>query len=50
VHNPPYADWEVLNTAGNTDGVDGVLRSLMNKGDYMLVEEFGESAVTSGRN
>lgn len=43
VHNPPYADWDVLNTAGNTDGVDGVLRSCVDRGDSILLEEFGAS-------
>lgn len=43
VHKPLYDDWEVCCTAGNTDGVDGVMRALLDKGDYLLVEEFGES-------
>lgn len=42
LHKPPYEGWEVLNTAGNTDGVDGVLRSLFDKGDTLLMEEYGE--------
>lgn len=42
IHNPPYEGWELLNTAGNTDGVDGLFRALFNRGDTMLVEEFGE--------
>ncbi len=42
VHAPPYPEWEVLTTAGNTDGVDGLLRVLFNSGDSLLVEEFGE--------
>ncbi|ORX39954.1 pyridoxal phosphate-dependent transferase [Kockovaella imperatae] len=43
IHNPPYAkyeDYTILNTAGNTDGVDAVLRTCMDKGDHVLVEEF----------
>lgn len=39
-HNPPNDNWEVLNTAGNTDGFDGLLRTLFERGDSMLVEEF----------
>lgn len=39
-HNPPNDNWEVLNTAGNTDGFDGLLRTLFMRGDSMLVEEF----------
>ena len=42
VHNPKYEDWEVCCTAGNTDGVDGVMRALLDRGDHILVEEFGE--------
>jgi hypothetical protein len=42
VHNPPYEDWEILNTAGNTDGVDGIARTIFDRGDACLVEEFGE--------
>jgi aromatic amino acid aminotransferase I len=30
-----------LMTAGNTDGVDAVMRACFDRGDYMLVEEFG---------
>ncbi|ODN98484.1 aromatic amino acid aminotransferase I [Cryptococcus wingfieldii CBS 7118] len=42
IHNPPYpeADWQVHCTAGNTDGFDGVARTLLNRGEYVLVEEF----------
>jgi aromatic amino acid aminotransferase I len=42
IHAPKYDDWEVCLTAGNTDGTDAVLRTLCNRGDTMLVEEFGE--------
>lgn len=42
VHAPPYEDWINLLTAGNTDGVDAVMRACFDRGDYMLVEEFGE--------
>ncbi|GFZ45635.1 hypothetical protein JCM24511_03363 [Saitozyma sp. JCM 24511] len=48
VHNPPYADWDVLNTAGNTDGVDGVLRSCVDRGDSILLEEFAYPGVLTG--
>lgn len=47
MHSPLYDDWEVLCTAGNTDGVDGVMRALLDRGDYLLVEEFGELRVVS---
>jgi aromatic amino acid aminotransferase I len=42
IHSPSYDDWEILCTAGNTDGVDGVMRGLLDRGDYLLVEEFGQ--------
>ncbi|RSH94053.1 hypothetical protein EHS25_006707 [Saitozyma podzolica] len=48
IHNPPYADWEVLNTAGNTDGVDGVLRSCVDRGESILLEEFAYPGVLTG--
>ena len=41
MHKPPYNDYTVLNTAGNTDGVDAILRSCMDRGEHLLVEEFG---------
>lgn len=44
IHNPPYDAWQVSNTAGNTDATDGVLRTFFNKGDAILLEEFGELA------
>ncbi|WVQ78337.1 hypothetical protein IAT38_000422 [Cryptococcus sp. DSM 104549] len=42
IHNPPYPEeqWQVLNTAGGTDGWDGVVRTLLDKGDTVLLEEF----------
>lgn len=42
IHAPKYEDWDCLLTAGNTDGTDAVLRALFNRGNSMLVEEFGE--------
>ncbi|ORY27886.1 pyridoxal phosphate-dependent transferase [Naematelia encephala] len=47
IHSPRYADWEVLSTAGNTDGMDGILRSLFDKGEYLLVEEFAYPGLLS---
>ena len=41
IHTPVYNDWEVLLTAGNTDGMDAVMRAFFDRGDCMLVEEFG---------
>lgn len=42
VHAPKYDDWNVLCTAGNTDGTDAVMRACLDRGDHLLVEEFGE--------
>lgn len=42
VHNPRYAEWANLCTAGNTDGMDAVLRATLDRGDHLLVEEFGK--------
>jgi aromatic amino acid aminotransferase I len=41
IHKPKYEDWDCLLTAGNTDGTDAVLRAFCDRGDSMLVEEFG---------
>ncbi|GFZ52212.1 hypothetical protein JCM24511_09985 [Saitozyma sp. JCM 24511] len=46
-HAPRYDDWEVLCTAGNTDGMDAVMRTCFNRGDYMLVEEFAYPGLLS---
>ena len=43
-HNPPYANWDVISTAGNTDGVEAVINVLADDGDNVLVEEFGKPA------
>lgn len=48
MHDPKYDEWEVLLTAGNTDGTDGILRACLDRGDYLLVEEFGTSPPFSG--
>ncbi|WWC64900.1 uncharacterized protein I303_107514 [Kwoniella dejecticola CBS 10117] len=47
VHAPPYQDWVNLCTAGNTDGVDAVMRAVFDRGDYMLVEEFAYPGLLS---
>ena len=43
VHSPPYGGWGVHLSSGNTDGTDAVFRTMLDRGDYVLVEEFGES-------
>jgi aromatic amino acid aminotransferase I len=41
VHAPKYSKWGTLCTAGNTDGMDAVMRATLDRGDHFLVEEFG---------
>lgn len=40
IHHPPYADWNIMMTAGNTNAIDTCIRMLLNRGDTMLIEEF----------
>lgn len=40
IHNVPYKDWDLLLTVGNTYAWDCVLRTFVNPGDSILVEEF----------
>ncbi|KAK2749227.1 Aromatic/aminoadipate aminotransferase 1 [Myotisia sp. PD_48] len=40
VHNPPYSDWSVELSPGSTSGWDFALRMLVERGDYVLVEEY----------
>jgi hypothetical protein len=44
VHAPKYSKWGNLCTAGNTDGMDAVMRATLDRGDHFLVEEFGMSS------
>ncbi|WWD19930.1 hypothetical protein CI109_104402 [Kwoniella shandongensis] len=47
VHKPQYNEWTNLCTAGNTDGVDGIMRACFDKGEYMLTEEFAYPGLLS---
>ncbi|KAI9680036.1 MAG: Aromatic/aminoadipate aminotransferase 1 [Caeruleum heppii] len=40
VHNPPYLDWCCTLTVGNTSALDMALRMFINRGDYILTEEY----------
>lgn len=40
LHNPPYADWEVCLSCGNTSALEIALRNFTNPGDAILVEEY----------
>ena len=50
VHNPKYVEWANLCTAGNTDGMDAVLRATLDRGDHLLVEEFGRHIIRLAGN
>lgn len=43
VHNPPYSDWQVSLTVGNTSALDTALRMFCTRGDYILMEEYSYS-------
>lgn len=40
IHNVPYNNWDLLLTVGNTYAWDSVLRTFIDPGDSILVEEF----------
>ncbi|WBW72671.1 aromatic aminotransferase [Schizosaccharomyces osmophilus] len=40
IHSPPYKDWDILLTTGNTQALDMCLRMLLNRGDSILVEKY----------
>lgn len=40
IHDPPYRDWEVVCTLGNTHGWNAVLNLFCDHGDTVLVEEY----------
>jgi len=47
VHNPPYEDWSTTLTCGNTYSFYTCLRMLVEKGDYLIMEEFAYSSAIS---
>ncbi|KAH8423083.1 aminotransferase-like domain-containing protein [Aspergillus melleus] len=40
VHNPPYADWGTVLTAGSTSALEIALRVFCNRGDTVLMERY----------
>ncbi|EXJ87372.1 hypothetical protein A1O3_04331 [Capronia epimyces CBS 606.96] len=42
---PPYSDWEICLTVGNTSALEIALRNFANEGDCMLVEEYSYSGM-----
>jgi aromatic amino acid aminotransferase I / 2-aminoadipate transaminase len=48
VHNPPYEDWATTLTCGNTYSFYACLRMLVERGDYVIMEEYAYSSAISG--
>jgi aromatic amino acid aminotransferase I len=40
VHHPPYDDWDLMLSIGNTLAFEACVRTLLNKGDSILMEEY----------
>lgn len=40
VHNPPYENWDLTLSIGNTLAYEACLRTLCNKGDSIIMEEY----------
>ena len=47
VHNPPYEDWSTTLTCGNTYSFYTCLRMLVERGDYLIMEEYSYSSAIS---
>ena len=47
VHNPPYEDWSTTLTCGNTYSFYTCLRMLVEKGDYLIMEDYTYSSAIS---
>jgi aromatic amino acid aminotransferase I / 2-aminoadipate transaminase len=47
VHNPPYEDWSTTLTCGNTYSFYMCLRMLVERGDYVIMEEYAYSSAIS---
>jgi hypothetical protein len=47
VHNPPYEDWSTTLTCGNTYSFYTCLRMLVERGDYLIMEEYAYSSAIS---
>jgi aromatic amino acid aminotransferase I len=47
VHNPPYEDWSTTLTCGNTYSFYTCLRMLLERGDYLVMEEYAYSSAIS---
>ncbi|OAG41602.1 hypothetical protein AYO21_04066 [Fonsecaea monophora] len=45
LHNPPYSDWEICLTGGNTPAMETAFRNFADPGDFVLVEEYTYSGM-----
>ncbi|KIX95508.1 uncharacterized protein Z520_08628 [Fonsecaea multimorphosa CBS 102226] len=45
VHSPPYSDWEICLTGGNTMAMETAFRNFTDPGDFVLVEEYTYSGM-----
>ncbi|KAH3685509.1 hypothetical protein WICPIJ_003513 [Wickerhamomyces pijperi] len=50
IHKIPYDDWDIIQTTGNTQAWDSILRTFVNKGETILVEEFTFSSALETAN
>ena len=39
-HNPPYQDWQCVASVGSTSSLEIVFRMFLERGDYLITEEF----------
>ena len=46
IHNPPYQDWEIILTVGNTQAWDSTIRTFTNRGDTILAEKYTFSSAS----
>jgi aromatic amino acid aminotransferase I len=46
IHNPPYQDWEIILTVGNTHAWDSTIRTFTNRGDTILAEKYTFSSAS----
>ncbi|KAF8469547.1 aromatic amino acid aminotransferas-like protein [Kalaharituber pfeilii] len=44
IHNPPYQDWHCITSVGSTSSLEIVFRMFLERGDYLLTEEFAFSS------
>jgi aromatic amino acid aminotransferase I / 2-aminoadipate transaminase len=40
VHSPPYEDWDLTLSIGNTLAFEACLRTFLNKGDSLIMEDY----------